>query len=44
MRPFIIDKCIIEIENRGVDVEGLYRVSGFAEEIESLKLVFDKGK
>ena len=43
LRPFVIDKCIQEIERRGVNVEGLYRVSGFSEEVESLKMAFDKG-
>ncbi|KAL0271769.1 UNVERIFIED_CONTAM: hypothetical protein PYX00_008762 [Menopon gallinae] len=41
-RPFIIDKCVQEIEKRGLGVEGLYRVSGFSEEIDALKVVFDK--
>ncbi|KAJ9593463.1 hypothetical protein L9F63_014992, partial [Diploptera punctata] len=41
-RPFVVDKCITEIERRGLDAEGLYRVSGFAEEIDSLKLALDK--
>ena len=43
-RPFVVEKCITEIERRGLDAEGLYRVSGFAEEIETLKLGLDKGK
>ncbi|XP_068086817.1 beta-chimaerin isoform X2 [Anabrus simplex] len=41
-RPFVVDKCIGEIERRGLDSEGLYRVSGFAEEIETLKMALDK--
>ncbi|KAK6644343.1 hypothetical protein RUM43_000610 [Polyplax serrata] len=41
-RPFVIDKCIQEIEKRGLNVEGLYRVSGFSEEVEALKMAFDK--
>lgn len=40
--PFIVDKCIKEIENRGLLTEGLYRVSGYQEEMDSLRLVFDK--
>lgn len=43
VRPFVIDKCIQEIERRGLNVEGLYRVSGFSEEVEALKMAFDKG-
>lgn len=40
-RPFVVDQCVEEIEKRGLDTEGLYRVSGFAEEIEALKLALD---
>lgn len=28
----------------GVDVEGLYRVSGFSDEIEMCRMVFERGK
>ncbi|CAG4932391.1 unnamed protein product [Colias eurytheme] len=40
--PFVVRKCVNEIENRGLDSEGIYRVSGFADEIEALKLAFDR--
>ncbi|XP_034827622.1 beta-chimaerin [Maniola hyperantus] len=40
--PFVVRKCVNEIEARGMDSEGIYRVSGFADEIEALKLAFDK--
>ncbi|KAG6449749.1 hypothetical protein O3G_MSEX006242 [Manduca sexta] len=40
--PFVVRKCVNEIENRGMDSEGIYRVSGFADEIEALKLAFDR--
>ncbi|CAH2093661.1 unnamed protein product [Euphydryas editha] len=40
--PFVVKKCVIEIETRGLDSEGIYRVSGFADEIEALKMAFDK--
>lgn len=40
--PFVVRKCVIEIEARGMDSEGIYRVSGFADEIDALKLAFDK--
>ncbi|XP_071443629.1 N-chimaerin [Hetaerina americana] len=40
--PFVVRCCIKEIERRGLDSEGLYRVSGFAEEIEALKMALDK--
>ncbi|KAF9417389.1 hypothetical protein HW555_005486 [Spodoptera exigua] len=40
--PFVVKKCVNEIEDRGMDSEGIYRVSGFADEIEALKLAFDR--
>ncbi|KAI5633129.1 rhoGAP domain-containing protein [Phthorimaea operculella] len=40
--PFVVRKCVTEIEKRGMDSEGIYRVSGFADEIDSLKMAFDK--
>jgi hypothetical protein len=43
-RPFVIDKCVEEIERRGMSVEGIYRVSGFQEEMDNLRLALDKGK
>lgn len=43
IRPFVVDNCIREIENRGgIEVEGLYRVSGFNDDIEAAKMAFDK--
>ncbi|XP_008180035.1 N-chimaerin isoform X2 [Acyrthosiphon pisum] len=36
------DKCVEEIERRGMSVEGIYRVSGFQEEMDSLRLALDK--
>ncbi|XP_063230291.1 beta-chimaerin isoform X2 [Bacillus rossius redtenbacheri] len=41
-RPFVVDKCVEEMERRGLEAEGLYRVSGFAEEIETLKMALDR--
>ncbi|XP_049879517.1 beta-chimaerin [Pectinophora gossypiella] len=40
--PFVVKKCVTEIEARGMDSEGIYRVSGFADEIEALKMAFDR--
>ncbi|XP_072934287.1 beta-chimaerin [Epargyreus clarus] len=40
--PFVVKKCVNEIEARGMDSEGIYRVSGFADEIEALKMAFDR--
>lgn len=41
-RPFVIDKCIREIEARGLRTEGLYRVSGFADEMDALRMALDR--
>lgn len=41
-RPFVLDMCIKEIEQRGLDTEGIYRVSGFSDEIEALRMSFEK--
>lgn len=43
-RPFVIDKCVREIEARGLRTEGLYRVSGFADEMDALRMALDRGK
>lgn len=41
--PFVVDMCIKEIEKRGLYSEGIYRVSGLRDEVEALRLAFDKG-
>ncbi|XP_048116376.1 beta-chimaerin isoform X2 [Alosa alosa] len=41
-RPMVLDMCIREIEHRGLKSEGLYRVSGFTDHIEDVKLAFDR--
>lgn len=41
-RPFVVETCIKEVERRGLDSEGIYRVSGFADDVEALKNSFDK--
>ena len=40
--PFVITKCVQEVEKRGLQQEGIYRISGFTDEIETLKLALDK--
>lgn len=40
--PFVVEKCVKEIEERGLKQEGIYRVSGFADEIEQVKETLDK--
>lgn len=39
--PPVVEQCIAEIESRGLDVEGLYRVSGSHEDVEKLRTQFD---
>ncbi|KFD52962.1 hypothetical protein M514_06078 [Trichuris suis] len=39
--PPVVEFCIYEIERRGLETEGLYRVSGSHEEIERLRMHFD---
>ncbi|CAG2164155.1 unnamed protein product, partial [Oppiella nova] len=41
VRPFVVDLCVKEVERRGLNAEGLYRVSGSADEIEALKCRFE---
>uniref|UniRef100_A0A8C1DTH1 Chimerin 1 n=1 Tax=Cyprinus carpio carpio TaxID=630221 RepID=A0A8C1DTH1_CYPCA len=41
-RPMVVDMCIREIEARGLKSEGLYRISGFSDLIEDVKLAFDR--
>ncbi|XP_043931500.1 N-chimaerin isoform X2 [Protopterus annectens] len=41
-RPMVVDMCIREIESRGLKSEGLYRVSGFSDLIEDVKMAFDR--
>lgn len=40
--PFLVDMCVKEIEKRGLTSEGIYRVSGLRDDVEALKLAFDK--
>lgn len=43
LRPFVVDKCVNEIEARGLFTEGIYRISGFADEMDSLRMALEKG-
>ncbi|KAK3105983.1 hypothetical protein FSP39_010121 [Pinctada imbricata] len=40
--PVVVDKCIKEIESRGLDAEGLYRIAGLHDEVETIRMSFDK--
>jgi len=35
--------CVKEIERRGLYSEGIYRVSGLRDDVEALRMAFDKG-
>ncbi|XP_033924930.1 active breakpoint cluster region-related protein isoform X1 [Melopsittacus undulatus] len=39
--PYIVRQCIEEVEKRGIDEVGIYRISGVATDIQALKAVFD---
>ncbi|XP_075876321.1 active breakpoint cluster region-related protein isoform X4 [Nelusetta ayraudi] len=39
--PYIVRQCIEEVEKRGIDEVGIYRISGVATDIQALKSVFD---
>uniref|UniRef100_A0A8C4NI15 Active breakpoint cluster region-related protein n=1 Tax=Eptatretus burgeri TaxID=7764 RepID=A0A8C4NI15_EPTBU len=39
--PYIVRQCVEEIERRGIEEVGIYRVSGVATDIQTLKAAFD---
>ena len=39
--PYIVRQCLEEIERRGMEEVGIYRVSGVATDIQVLKAAFD---
>ncbi|CAH6789810.1 Bcr [Phodopus roborovskii] len=39
--PYIVRQCVEEIERRGMEEVGIYRVSGVATDIQALKAAFD---
>ncbi|XP_041053269.1 active breakpoint cluster region-related protein isoform X3 [Carcharodon carcharias] len=39
--PYIVRQCIEEVEKRGIEEVGIYRVSGVATDIQTLKAAFD---
>lgn len=39
--PYIVRQCLEEIERRGMEEVGIYRVSGVATDIQALKTAFD---
>lgn len=42
--PFIVTECIHAVEKRGLDIEGLYRLSGVKGDIEKLRMHFSYGR
>ena len=40
--PFVVTKCIEEVRHRNVQSEGLYRISGFNDDIELVKENFER--
>ena len=42
--PPVLDKLIAELENRGVYTPGIYRKSGAAQRVRTLKKALDAGK
>lgn len=40
--PFVVRRCVDEVELRGMLQEGIYRVSGFSDEIDALKMALDR--
>lgn len=42
--PFIVTSCVREVERRGMDEVGIYRVSGSASDLSKLKKSFETSK
>lgn len=42
--PFLVYQCFQAVELFGLDMEGIYRLSGSATHIQHMKAVFDNGK
>ncbi|CAG8500193.1 15733_t:CDS:2 [Racocetra fulgida] len=42
--PYIVLKCILAVELRGMDLEGIYRKSGGATQMREIIAAFDQGK
>lgn len=44
MVPHVVRCCVEEVERRGMDEVGIYRVSGAASDISALKATFNSSK
>lgn len=42
--PHIVRACVDEVERRGLEEEGIYRISGASNEIQALKQAFNTSK
>lgn len=42
--PLIVRQCVEEVERRGLEEVGIYRVSGVATDIQALKAAFDSSE
>lgn len=41
--PIIVTKCVEEIDKRGLDIKGIYRLSGVKSKVEKLCQSFESG-
>lgn len=44
LTPVVVERCVTEIESRpyALDTEGLYRIAGFSDTVEEIKLAFER--
>jgi hypothetical protein len=42
--PMVVYQCILAVDTFGLEVEGIYRLSGTASHVNKLKAIFDNGK
>ena len=41
--PLLVQTCVDEVERRGMDETGIYRVAGVISDVEALRKAFDSG-
>ena len=42
--PLLVQTCVDEVERRGMDETGIYRVAGVISDVEALRKAFDTGE
>lgn len=42
--PILVHQCILAVDLYGLDVEGIYRLSGEKRHVERIKQIFDNGR